>query len=91
MSQLILSPIVVYTALQASVFKEIILSGKQESIPMNNTHDLLVGTLSIGVPSYSVLANTPTLENIAYGIVCTACVGRVGGCGIFRLGIKSQL
>ena len=58
---------------------------------MKNTHDLLVGTLSIGVPSYSVLANTLTLENIAYGRVCTACVGRVGGCGIFRLGIKSQL
>ena len=53
---------------------------------MKNTHDLLVG-----IPSYSVLANTLMLENIAYGRVCTACVGRVGGCGIFRLGIKSQL
>ena len=25
--------------------------GKKESIPMENTHDLLVGTLSIGIPS----------------------------------------
>ena len=25
--------------------------GKKESIPMQNTHDLLVGTLSIGIPS----------------------------------------
>ena len=31
---------------------------KKESIPIQNTHDLLVGTLSIGIPSLSL---KPTL------------------------------
>ena len=31
--------------------------GKKESIPMQNTHDLLVGTLSIGIPSNIVHKN----------------------------------
>ena len=36
---------------------------KRNSIPMQNTHDLLVGTLSIGIPSFFSLVSVVHCEN----------------------------
>ena len=36
---------------------------KRNSIPMQNTHDLLVGTLSIGIPSLFSLVSVVHREN----------------------------